>query len=141
MPERLEAGTLNGHGLAGLRAGVACIQERGIADIQAHIAALTERFLAGVSRIEGVQRVGGGSKQHCGIVALILDAIDSSALADRLYHEYAICTRAGSHCAPLMHDALNTTESGAVRFSFSWTNTEEEIEAGIAALATLAKNR
>ena len=57
----------------------------------------------------------------------------------RLYMDYGIATRTGAHCAPLMHQALGTTEQGAVRFSFSHFNTEEEIERGIEAVRELAE--
>ena len=54
---------------------------------------------------------------------------DSGEVADALWEDYEIATRPGAHCAPLMHQALGTVEQGAVRFSFSWFNTEEEVDA------------
>ncbi len=68
----------------------------------------------------------------------ILD-YDSSEVADVLAVDYGIATRAGAHCAPLMHKALGTVSQGAVRFSFSHFNTEEEIEKGIAAVKEIAQ--
>ena len=62
---------------------------------------------------------------------------DRKALALSLIHiswEHGIYTRAGGHCAPLMHGALGTREQGAVRFSFSHFNTDEEVETAAAAL-------
>ncbi|MBR3385149.1 MAG: aminotransferase class V-fold PLP-dependent enzyme, partial [Atopobiaceae bacterium] len=53
--------------------------------------------------------------------------------------QYDICTRAGAHCAPLMHKALGTERQGAVRFSFSHLNTEDEVDAGIQALVEIAQ--
>ena len=55
-----------------------------------------------------------------------------------LWEDYGISIRSGGHCAPLMHKALGTEKTGAVRFSFSYFNTEEEIDAAAAALGELA---
>lgn len=140
MPERLEAGTLNAHGIAGLGAGLAYLEERGVEAIGDEVRGLAERFERGVRAIEGVRVLGGGGDAgHCGIVALNLGDVDSAAVGDALNAEFGICTRAGAHCAPLMHEALGTEQQGAVRFSFSSFNTLDEVDAGIAAVAALAE--
>ena len=59
-------------------------------------------------------------------------------MAFLLNSEFGVCTRAGAHCAPLMHEALGTVEQGAVRFSFSYLNTDEEVELALAALRAIA---
>ena len=64
--------------------------------------------------------------------------VDSGEVAFRLNSEFGVCTRAGAHCAPLMHEALGTVEQGAVRFSFSYLNTDEEVELALAALRAIA---
>ena len=140
MPERLEAGTLNAHGIAGLSAGLAYIEERGVEELGAQVRALAERFERGVRGIDGVRVLGGGGDAgRCGIVALDVGDADSAAVGDALNAEFGICTRAGAHCAPLMHEALGTQSQGAVRFSFSSFNTEDEVDAGIAAVAAIAE--
>lgn len=63
---------------------------------------------------------------------------DSGQVSDELLTRFDIATRAGAHCAPLMHEALGTKEKGAVRFSFSHFNTLEEIEKGVEAVRILA---
>ncbi len=63
-----------------------------------------------------------------------VDGVDAGRLGDCLAQEYGICVRAGAHCAPLMHRSLGTEDRGAVRFSFSYFNTEEEVERGIRAV-------
>ena len=73
------------------------------------------------------------------VVALNIRNEESSIIADALAEDYAIAVRAGAHCAPRMHKALGTVEQGAVRFSFSPFNTEEEIDAAVAAVAQLAQ--
>lgn len=139
-PEHLEAGTLNGHGIAGLAAGVAFIEEHGVEAIHAHTLELADRFETAVKDIEGVKLYGGhGGIDRTGIVTLNIGDVDSGAVSDLLNAEYGICTRAGAHCAPLMHQALGTEGPGAVRFSFGYFNTEDEIDEGIRALSEIAR--
>lgn len=139
MPTALEAGTLNGHGIAGLNAAVAYIQETGMDAIREREQDLMKRFYEGVRGIPGVKIYGDFTTSHrCPIVALNLGDYDSSEVSDELFMSYGIATRPGAHCAPLMHKALGTVEQGAVRFSFSHYNTEEEIDAAVAALQELA---
>ena len=139
MPEALEAGTVNAHGLAGLAAGVSFLQEVGVENVHAHLAQLAHAFEAGARSIPGVVVLGGyGGMDRSGIVALNVGEIDSALVADRLAQEFDICVRAGAHCAPLMHKALGTDEQGAVRFSFSWFNTQEEVEQAVDALSQVA---
>ena len=60
-------------------------------------------------------------------------------MSDELSYTYGIATRPGAHCAPLMHKAMGTVEQGMVRFSFSWFNTEEEVDIAIRAMHELAE--
>ncbi|MBQ9068338.1 MAG: aminotransferase class V-fold PLP-dependent enzyme [Eggerthellaceae bacterium] len=137
-PEHLEAGTLNGHGIAGLAAGVAFIEGVGVEAIHRHTLALSDRFETGVRDLPGVRIYGGHADvDRTGIVALNIGDVDSGAVSDLLNAEYGICTRAGAHCAPLMHKALGTEGPGAVRFSFGYLNTEEEVDEGIRAIAEI----
>lgn len=141
MPTALEAGTLNGHGLAGLNAAVAYLQETGIDVIREKEQALMRRFYNGVREIPGVKIYGDFDvKERCPIVALNLRDYDSSEVSDELFMNYGIATRPGAHCAPLMHKALGTVEQGAVRFSFSHYNTVEEVDTAIAAVRELAED-
>ena len=135
MPEALEAGTVNAHGLAGLAAGARYIEETGIDVIHEKVSYLTSQFEKGVCGIAGVSVLGGhGGIDRSGVVAIDVEGVDSSLLGDALARDWGICTRAGAHCAPLMHRALGTEQRGAVRVSFSYFNTEEEIAQGIDAL-------
>lgn len=140
MPECLEAGTLNGHGIAGLAAGVAFIKEMGIDAIAAHEAQLVSLLEQGIADVPGIRILGGhGGVARTGIVALNLGTADSGLIADRLNMDWDICTRAGAHCAPLMHKALGTEFQGAVRFSFSWFNTSQQVQVAVDALHELAE--
>lgn len=139
MPTALEAGTLNGHGIAGLHAAMAYLQEEGIDRIRAREQEYMWRFYEGVKDIPGVKVYGDFScKERCPIVTLNIRDYDSSEVSDELLMTYDISTRPGAHCAPLMHEALGTVEQGAVRFSFSHFNTEEEIDTAIQAVKELA---
>ncbi len=138
MPECLEAGTLNGHGIAGLAAGVSFIEQVGIETIRQHELELIERFEDGLAGIPKVKVYGGPRERRTGVLALNVGDIDSGAVADELSNRYGICTRAGAHCAPLMHRALGTEHQGAVRFSVSWFNTPQDIDAALAALKEIS---
>lgn len=140
MPERLEAGTLNAHGIAGLGAGVRFILETGIEEVGGHDLHLASRFREGALSIPGVRVLGGGADDRCAIVALNVGDLDSGSIAFRLDREYGICTRAGAHCAPLMHRAMGTERQGAVRFSFSYFNTKDEVDRALEALEAIARD-
>ncbi len=137
-PTRLEAGTLNGHGLAGLAAALDFLQETGLAAIHQKETALMRRFYAGVSAIDGVTVYGDFTGDRAAVVALNVRDYDSGEVSDVLAVDYDIATRPGAHCAPRMHRALGTAEQGAVRFSFGWFNTAEEVDKAIAAIREIA---
>ncbi|XCP85290.1 aminotransferase class V-fold PLP-dependent enzyme [Roseburia hominis] len=140
MPTALEAGTLNGHGIAGLGAAIGYLMEIGIDQIRAREQELMTRFYNGVKDIPGVKVYGDfTTTDRCAIVSLNIGDYDSSEVSDELLMTYGISTRPGAHCAPLMHEALGTVEQGAVRFSFSHFNTDEEIETAIRAVRELAE--
>lgn len=139
-PTRLEAGTLNGHGIAGLSAGLDFIDAQGgVEAIAAHEHALADRFLAGVCKIPGIKLYGAFDQPtRSAIVSLNVGDIDSAEISDALMQGWGIATRPGAHCAPLMHRALGTERQGVVRFSFGYFNTTEEVDTAIDALCDLA---
>ncbi len=152
MPVRLEAGTMNAHGIAGLSTAIDYINRVGVGAIHEHEANLARRFYEAMRDTEGVTVYGDyepddGSRQATGdfwstrgaIVAVNIRDYDSAEVADILAMDYDIATRAGAHCAPRMHEALGTTDRGAVRFSFSYFNTEEEVDSAITAVRELAQ--
>ncbi|MBO4214195.1 MAG: aminotransferase class V-fold PLP-dependent enzyme, partial [Lachnospiraceae bacterium] len=138
-PTRLEAGTLNSHGIAGLSASVGVIREIGVESIKAREEMLAQRFYNGIKDIDGIKVYSDvEAAEHTGVVAINIKDYDSGTVADTLAMDYDIATRAGAHCAPKMHEALGTVNQGAVRFSFSYYNTEEEADAAIAAVREIA---
>ena len=133
-PTRLEAGTLNGHGIAGLSAAVDFLRETGVAAIHEKETALMRQFYDGVRAIPGVTVYGDFTGDRAPVVSLNIEDADSGEVADFLAAEYDIAVRSGAHCAPRMHRALGTEAQGAVRFSFGWYNTPAEVETAIAAI-------
>ncbi len=138
-PEHLEAGTLNTHGLAGLGASTSWILEKGIDVIREHDNALLNQFLTEISDIDGIEIYGDHSSNHGPVVSLNLENMSSSSLSDILSYEFDIATRAGAHCAPRMHRALGTQDTGAVRFSWNWFTTSEDVHHATSALRSLSK--
>ena len=164
MPTALEAGTLNGHGIAGLHAALLYIREQGMEQLRNRELLLMKRFYDGVVQIPGVTvygdfscmdnwasferegdalvlrtRDGRSPSYRAPIVTINIRDYDSGEVADELSYHYDIYTRAGAHCAPLMHEALGTVEQGAVRFSASHFNTEEEIDQALEAIREIAQ--
>lgn len=141
MPTALEAGTLNGHGIAGLHAALLFLKETGIDTIHKKEISLMRSFLSGVGKIPAVKLYGDfDTDERAAVVSLNLGAYDSSEVSDELSFAYGISTRPGAHCAPLMHKSMGTVEQGMVRFSFSWFNTNEEVDLAVRALEELAED-
>lgn len=139
MPARLEAGTLNAHGIAGLHAALSYIIEKGVEQIYQEEHEKTDYFYRMIRNIPDIHIYGDPEAElHAPIIALNIGDYDSAQVADELMEAYGIAIRAGAHCAPLMHQALGTQKQGAARFSFSQFNTREELDAGIQALRELA---
>ena len=140
MPTALEAGTLNGHGIAGLHAALGYLEEEGIDNIRAREQELMWKFYEAVKEIPNVKVYGDfSSKNRCAVVTLNIGDYDSSDVSDALLMDYNISTRPGGHCAPLMHEALGTVDQGAVRFSFSHYNTDEDVDTAIKAIRELSQ--
>ena len=142
MPDVFEAGTLNGPGLYGLQKGVQFVRRTGVGAIHEKDMCLTRLFMEGLGGIAGIRIYGDSSaRDRLPVVSLAVDGLSSADTASLLWEKYGIATRAGSHCAPLLHHRFGTETEGLVRFSFSWFNTEEEIYAGLEALSDIAEKR
>ena len=140
MPTHLEAGTLNGHGIAGLGGAVCYLNKTGLGTIRAREQSLMRRFYNGIKDLPNITIYGDFTqKERCPIVSLNINDYDSAIIGDELYNSYDSAIRSGGHCAPLMHQALGTKSSGMVRFSFSHFNKEEEIDMAIKAIKELAQ--
>ncbi|HEX3871332.1 MAG TPA: aminotransferase class V-fold PLP-dependent enzyme, partial [Pirellulales bacterium] len=140
LPQKYESGNLNVPALAGLEAGVSFVLDRGIDAIRAHAISLTAQLREGLHTIEGVTLFGPQSAHRSvGIVSMTLAGCDAHELAAILDGAYRIQARAGLHCAGAMHARLGTLEhGGTLRLSVGPFNTSEDIDATIAAVATIA---
>lgn len=141
MPTRLEAGTLNMPGIAGLTAAIEFINAIGLEKISERQKTLMDTFYKGVRDLGGV-KIYGGFECHnrAPIVSLNIGDINSSQIADILSTDYNIATRAGAHCAPLLHKHFKTEKQGMVRFSFGYFNTLLEVEEAIKAVKEIAES-
>ncbi len=139
MPDVFEAGTLNSQGLYAMKKGIEYIRDQGLEAIHEREMGLARRFYEGICDLEGLTLYGDyASQDRLPLLSLNLEGWDSADLAYKLWEDYEIATRAGAHCAPLLHKHFKTQAQGMVRFSFSQFNREEEIDQGIRALQELA---
>jgi cysteine desulfurase family protein len=141
-PDRLESGTQNAVGLAGLLAGVSFIAETGLARIRAHELALIERLLDGLRDISGV-RVYGPERaaERSPVVSVTFAGLVPSEAGFVLEEGFGVLTRVGLHCAPAAHRALGTYPQGTVRFTPGFFTTAEDIDAALAGCRYLAAKK
>jgi len=134
LPDRLEAGTHNMPGIAGLWAGVRYIQRRGLDKILDHERNLTRLAVRGLETVPGLRIYASPElRNQTGVLSLTAEGKDTEALGAALA-ERGIAVRAGLHCAPTAHRSAGTIDTGTVRLSFSDFNTPEEIDRLIPAI-------
>ncbi len=139
-PEHLEAGTLNGHGIAGLSAALDFIQTVGQETIYQKEYAHMMQFYDGIQKIPQIKIYGDfDTKMRVPIVTCNIEDVPSDQVCDTLACVYDIAVRGGVHCAPLLHEALGTDKQGAVRFSFGYFVTEKEIDTAILAMQEIVE--
>lgn len=138
MPERLEAGTLNGHGIAGLHEAIAYIKSYGMEQMSREGRQRAGWFYQQLKGEPLLTFYGDlEAEERGGIISLNLGTYDSAKVSYELSERFGICTRSGIHCAPLLHQALGTKGQGAVRFSFSHQTTESQVEKAVWAVKQL----
>ena len=136
LPDRLEAGTVNGAGAAGLGAACAWLGERTVEAVAEHEHGLVGLLAAGLSTIAGVRLHGwAASAPHTGILSFTVNGVDSGELAAWLDRERDICLRAGLHCAPAAHRRLGTFPNGTLRAGVGPFNTQDDVDTLIRAIA------
>ena len=127
LPDRLEAGTHNVPGAAGLRAGLEAVRGMGLTRILAHERNLMRLMADRLNRISGLRVfLSEDPEAQCGVLSIFPMRCSCEALAEAL-GEHGIAVRAGLHCAPLAHETAGTRETGTLRFSFSPFNTPGEV--------------
>ncbi len=128
LPDRLEAGTHNVPGIAGLLEGLKFVEEKGCTRILEHERKLALRVARGLERIPGVEVFfSQGLMNQTGVISFRMDGVDCETVAERL-GQREIAVRAGLHCAPLAHQSAGTMETGTVRISLSVFNTLYDVE-------------
>ncbi len=137
MPDVFEAGTANVPSFMGLTAGCAYIRKTGIKTIAAQLEKLRKDFIEAVRMIPDIKIYGATGAGAA--VGINIGDMPSGEVSRLLDETYAIMTRPGAHCAPLVHKTFGTEKQGIVRFSFSSFNTEEEIKEAAAALKKIAE--
>lgn len=141
MPDRLEAGTPNLPGIAGLGASLAWLGEKGMDAVRDHELALTQRLLDGLTPLAAAGRVRvvglPDTEGRTGVVSIQTPGHDLAQVTHDLDARYGIQTRVGLHCAPSAHRTLGTYPTGTIRFSLGWANTEADVDLAISALGEL----
>ena len=138
LPDRLEAGTHNVCGAAGLLEGMRFVSRTGTARIHRHEQKLTRRLMDRLERVPGVTVFQGNESCQSGLCSIVMKGMDCEEVGEALAKQ-GIAVRAGLHCAPLAHRSAGTQDIGTVRFSFSAFNRPDQADRAAAALQTLAK--
>lgn len=141
LPDRLESGTPNTPGIAGLLAGVRFILATGREKIRSKEMILAHKLLKGLSDMAGVTVYGLSDQERTAVVSFNITGADSGEIAHLLDSEFSIACRAGLHCAPWAHNAIGTLKTGTIRFSPGFFNTESEIEQALGAVRMIVGRR
>ena len=139
LPDRLEAGTHNMPGIAGLLAGVRFVRQTGPEAICLRERKLAHRAAEGLRRLDGVRVYAMPDlRAQAGVLSILREGMDAEALGQAL-SDRGIAVRAGLHCAPLAHRTAGTLDTGTVRLSFSHWNTEEEVDRFLEAMGEICR--
>ncbi|MCP4231924.1 MAG: aminotransferase class V-fold PLP-dependent enzyme [bacterium] len=142
FPYRLEAGTLNLAGIAGLSAGLDWILGKRLNKIYRHEIGLFEKLQTGLSEIKGVKLWGTTNlEKRCATLSASVEGYDPEDIGTILDVEFGIMTRTGLHCAPLIHEFYGSAPRGTVRFSLGPFNTENDIDVTLKAVTEIAADR
>jgi selenocysteine lyase/cysteine desulfurase len=135
LPMRLEAGTQNAAGLAGLLAGVRFVLEQGVESVRAHEMALAGRLIERLQAVPGLTILGPGDlERRTAVVSVTVQDYVPDQLAAVLDKVFDVATRAGLHCAPQAHRLAETLDRGALRFSPGFFTTAEEVDYAVESL-------
>ena len=135
LPARLEAGTQNAAGIAGLLAGVRFVLEEGVDRIRAHEMAMTRLLIERLQTIPDLAILGPDDlDRRTAVVSITVEGYFPDQLAAVLDKVFDVATRAGLHCAPQAHRVAGTLEFGALRFSPGYFTTADDVEYAVDAL-------
>jgi cysteine desulfurase family protein len=140
LPDMYESGTPNTVGLAGLLVGIRWVMKRGVDAIRQHEIELAQRLINGLCEVPTVTVHGGhDAARQTSTISFNVDGLEPSDIGLRLDDEYRIMCRVGLHCAPAAHRTLSTFPRGTIRFGLGSFNTQDEVDAGIAAIREIAE--
>ncbi len=138
-PDRLESGTLNLPGIAGLAVSVQSLLQRGVASVARHEYRCMDRLLRGLAAIGGVTLYGPPRDQpRASVVSFNVRSLDPAQVAAALDERAGIACRPGWHCAALAHRTIGTVKTGTVRLSPGPFTSMREIDEALGAVAALA---
>jgi cysteine desulfurase/selenocysteine lyase len=139
LPDRYEAGTPNTVGVAGLLGALRFRDRAPDEQTLAQERALASRILDGLGEVPGVTLYGPRDIEHrLGIISLNLDGVEPAEVGRRLDENYGILVRCGLHCSPHAHRTLGTFPRGSVRVSVGFSNTSEDVDRFLRAIAEVA---
>ena len=137
IPDFYESGTINVPGLAGLLESVRMVRKSGIQKIGEKESRLRSRFAEHIQRIPGVRMIDRPEvKERLSVISVVPEAVSCELIGEKL-SENGVAVRTGLHCAPLAHKTEGTLETGTVRISVGWNNTEREIDSAAEILASI----
>jgi cysteine desulfurase/selenocysteine lyase len=138
-PHRLEAGTINLLGIAGLSAGLDFILAEGLDAVHQREMALVTRLRNGLVQLPDMDLYCAENlDHHVAVLTVNVKGMDPEDVGAILDGDFNIAVRTGLHCAPLLHEDLNTSPRGGVRFSVGRFNTDEDIDRALAAMGKIA---
>jgi len=142
LPDRLESGTPNTPGIAGLLAGVKFILKTGQENIRVKELELAKKLIDGLNNIPEVEVYGPiSTNDRTAVVSFNIEGMDGGEVAHLLDSEFEIACRAGLHCAPWAHRTIGTINTGTVRFSPGYFNSKEDVDNALAAVNALGRRR
>ena len=127
LPDRLEAGTHNVCGIAGLREGIRYVRQTGLNGIFEHENALLQAMASELAGVKGLTLYTDQCRNQSGVLSLRSHQLNCEEMA-AILGERGVCVRSGLHCAPYAHRTAGTLDSGTVRFSFSPFNSLEDVK-------------
>ena len=138
LPDRLESGTPNTAGLAGLAAGVGYLLATGVDRIRAHEIDMTGRLMEGLRALDRLTLHGPGRPEATtAIVSVTVDGLHPAEVSFALDQGFDIMTRPGLHCASSAHRTIGTYPTGTVRFSMSALSRPEDVDAAVEAMGAI----
>lgn len=139
LPDKYESGNHNAPGLCGLAASLEWLMDQTWDRRTTHERVLTEHFLNGIQSISGIRLLGSKvADERVGVISFTVNGLDSQEAALLLDQMGSINVRAGLHCAPGTHAAMDTLScGGAVRVSFSPFTSVQELDISLEAIQNL----